>query len=323
MTTQAAITTAGLTKHYPGVQALNDLTLEVPMGSIYGFLGPNGAGKTTALKILAGLTRPTRGSASVAGTSIEAGPAYRRQVGYLGQEPRFYGFMTARQTIEYVGSLYPADARPTKARVQEVIDLVGLTDAADRRARTYSGGMRQRLGIAQALVARPAVLLLDEPVSALDPIGRREVLELMERIKGEVTVFYSTHILDDVQRVSDHVAILDHGRLVRAQPTSQLLTSFSRDRMRVVLGFATDDTAVALTGVAGVHSVEPTDRDASSRSYLLRIDPEAAEAVQRGITRLAADTDLTVIDNSLVREGLEDVFMRLVDTTGTEKERAA
>src|SRR5688500_8667923 len=108
MATQAAVTTAGLTKHYPGVQALSDLTLEVPAGSIYGFLGPNGAGKTTALKILAGLTRPTAGTASVAGISIEAGAAYRQAVGYLGQEPRFYRWMTGRETIKYVGSLYPA-----------------------------------------------------------------------------------------------------------------------------------------------------------------------------------------------------------------------
>jgi ABC-2 type transport system ATP-binding protein len=319
MTTQAAITTAGLTKQFPGVRALDDLTLEVPAGSIYGFLGPNGAGKTTALKMLAGLTRPTSGTASVAGIPIESGAAYRQAVGYLGQEPRFYGWMTGRETVEYVGTLYPAEARPDRARVQEVLDLVGIADAADRPARAYSGGMRQRLGIAQALVARPAVLLLDEPVSALDPIGRREVLELMAHIKGETTIFYSTHILDDVQRVSDHVAILDHGKLVRAQPTAQLLSSFSRDQMHVVLGDATDATALALAGIAGVQSVEPTDRDAASRSYVLRIDAAAATAVQRAITRLAADTDLTLIDNSLVREGLEDVFMRLVDT----KERAA
>ena len=319
MTTQTAIATAGLTKHYPGVQALSDLDLEVPAGSIYGFLGPNGAGKTTALKLLAGLTRPTKGSAAVAGIPVEAGPAYRQAVGYLGQEPRFYGWMSGRETIAYVGSLYPPAARPSPARVAEVLELVGLAEAAERKTQTYSGGMRQRLGIAQALVARPAVLLLDEPVSALDPIGRREVLELMARIKGEVTVFYSTHILDDVQRVSDHVAILDHGRLVRAQPTAALLSSFSRDRMRVVLGFATDDTALALAAIPGVASVEPTAREADARSYLLRIDPEQAAAVQRGVTRLAAESDLTVIDNSLVREGLEDVFMRLVDS----KERAA
>jgi ABC-2 type transport system ATP-binding protein len=319
MTTQAAISTAGLTKHYPGVQALTDLSLEVPEGSIYGFLGPNGAGKTTALKMLAGLSRPTSGSAAVAGIPISAGASYRQAVGFLAQEPRFYGWMTGREVVEYVGSLYPADARPGAARVQEVLDLVGIADAADRRTKTYSGGMRQRLGIAQAIVARPKVVLLDEPVSALDPIGRREVLELMRELKGETTVFYSTHILDDVERVSDHVAIVDHGRLVRAQPTAELLSSFTRDRMRVVLGFATDDTAVALAAIPGVLSVEPIDRDANSRSYTLRIDPDHSAAVQRGVTRLAADTDLTVIDNSLVREGLEDVFMRLVDT----KERAA
>jgi ABC-2 type transport system ATP-binding protein len=314
-----AIATDGLTKHYPGLQALTDLTLEVPAGSIYGFLGPNGAGKTTALKLLAGLTRPTSGTAAVAGIGIDAGAAYRRQIGYLSQEPRFYGWMTGRETIVYVGSLYPPEARPDASRVQEVIDLVGIADAADRPTKTYSGGMRQRLGIAQALVARPKVLLLDEPVSALDPIGRKEVLDLMRTIRGEVSVFYSTHILDDVQRVSDHVAILDHGRLVRAQPTDELLSSFSADRMRVVLGFATDETTVALAAIAGVISVEPTGRDADSRSYELRIDPAQAAAIQRGVTRLAADTDLTVIDNSLVREGLQDVFMRLIDT----RERAA
>ena len=319
MTTESAISTAGLTKHYPGVEALNDLTLEVPMGSIYGFLGPNGAGKTTALRLLAGLARPTRGTAAVAGIPVEAGPVYRQAVGYLAQDPRFYGWMTGRETVEYVGSLYPADARPDAARVAEVLELVGVADQADRRTRTYSGGERQRLGIAQALVTRPKVLLLDEPVSSLDPIGRREVLELMARIKGEITVFYSTHILADVQRVSDYVAILDQGRLVRAEPTAQLLSSFTRDRLRVVLGFATDETALALAAIPGVISVEPTERDADSRGYFLRIDPAEAAGVQRGVTRLAAESDLTVIDNSPVREGLEDVFMRLVDT----KERAA
>jgi ABC-2 type transport system ATP-binding protein len=319
MSSQVAISTAGLTKHYPDVQALTDLTLEVPAGSIYGFLGPNGAGKTTALKLLAGLTRPTRGSATVASVPVEAGPAYRRQVGYLSQEPRFYGWMTGRETVAYVASLYPADGRPDKRRVQEVLDRVELAEAADRPTKTYSGGMRQRLGLAQALVSRPPVLLLDEPVSSLDPIGRREVLELMQQIKGEATVFYSTHILDDVQRVSDYVAILDRGRLVRAQPTAELLAGGTRDQMQVVLGFATDETTVALAAIPGVVSVEPTAHDEESRAYRLRIDPEAATDVQRGVTRLAAEQNLTVIDNSRLREELEDVFLRLVDT----KEHAA
>jgi ABC-2 type transport system ATP-binding protein len=317
--TTTAISTDGLTKHFPGVQALTDLTLEVPAGSIYGFLGPNGAGKTTALRMLAGLSRPTRGTAAVAGIPIDAGAAYRQVVGYLAQEPRYYPWMSGRETISFVGDLYPKGSRPDRKRVDEMIDLVGLGDAADRKVGTYSGGMRQRLGIAQALVARPAVLLLDEPVSSLDPIGRREVLELMQRTKSEATIFYSTHILDDVERISDYVAILDHGRLVRAEPTADLLASFTRDQLHVVLGGADDDTAVALATIPGVASVEPTARDAESRSYQLRVQTGAAADVQRALTRFAADHDITLIDNSVAREGLEDVFLRLVDT----KEHAA
>src|ERR671919_562325 len=145
-----AIVTAGLTKHYPEVAALDDLSIEVPTGSIYGFLGPNGAGKTTALKMLAGLTRPTKGTAVVAGIPVEAGPAYRSAVGYLGQEPRFYGWMSGRETIEYVGSLYPRDARPNSGRIQEVLELVGISDAADRSARgarAHGQGQGRRHGV--------------------------------------------------------------------------------------------------------------------------------------------------------------------------------
>jgi ABC-2 type transport system ATP-binding protein len=252
MTLESAISMAGLTKHYPGVAALTDLSLEVPAGSIYGFLGPNGAGKSTAIKMLAGLTKPTSGSASVAGIPVVAGPGYRREVGYLAQEPRFYDWMTGRETLRFVASLYPATDRADAAKVAAVLARVGLADAADRRTSTYSGGMRQRLGIAQALIGSPAVLLLDEPVSALDPIGRHEVLDLMRELRGEVTVFYSTHILDDVERVSDHVAILDGGRLVRSAPTAELLASFDQDQLRVVIGGADDSTAVAMASIPGV-----------------------------------------------------------------------
>src|SRR5436190_6465688 len=246
MTHDSAISTAGLTKHYPGVAALTDLTLDVPAGSIYGFLGPNGAGKSTAIKMLAGLTKPTRGTASVAGIPVSAGPGYRREVGYLAQEPRFYDWMTGRDTLRFVASLYPASDRADAGAIAAILARVGLADAADRKTSTYSGGMRQRLGIAQALIGAPAVLLLDEPVSALDPIGRHEVLDLMRELRGEVTVFYSTHILDDVERVSDHVAIIDGGRLVRSAPTADLLASFEQDQLQVVIGGADDATAVAI-----------------------------------------------------------------------------
>ena len=319
MTTASAITTAGLTKHYPGVKALTDLTLEVPAGSIYGFLGPNGAGKTTTLKILGGLIGPTSGTASIAGIPSTAGLPYRREVGYLAQDPRFYDWMTGRETLRFVASLSPDPGARDRAWIDKVLDTVGLTDAGDRRTKTYSGGMRQRLGIAQALVTSPSVLLLDEPVSSLDPIGRREVLELMAQLRGETTVFYSTHILEDVQRVSDHVAILDGGRLVRAAPTTELLASFTRDRVRVVVGGADDTTGIDLAKLPRVLSVEPTEREGELRSYIVRVDPADALAVQRDITRFAVDHDLTLTENGLVRLDLEDVFLRLVDS----KERAA
>jgi ABC-2 type transport system ATP-binding protein len=319
MTSNMAIEIAGLTKHYPGVQALTDLTLGVPAGSVYGFLGPNGAGKTTTLNILAGLARPTSGSASVAGIPLSAGAAYRRQVGYLAQEPRFYDWMTGRETLAFVASLSPDATTREPAWIAEVLRRVGLADAADRRTKTYSGGMRQRLGIGQVLVARPSVLLLDEPVSSLDPVGRREVLDLMADLRGETTVFYSTHILDDVERVSDHVAILDHGRLVRASATEELLESFTNDRIRVGLLGATDETAVALAQVPGVIGVVLDGRDGDRRSYFLRIRSADAPAVQREVMRFAADRDLTVTENDLVRLDLEDVFLRLIDP----KERAA
>ena len=149
----------------------------------------------------------------------------------------------------------PDSAAVGADRERQITDLlgrVGIAEAADRRTSTYSGGMRQRLGIAQALVGRPAVILLDEPVSALDPIGRKDVLDLMRELKGETTVFYSTHILDDVQRVSDHVAILDHGRLVKAAPTHVLLGSFTHNMLRVVLGGATAATEAGLRRIPGV-----------------------------------------------------------------------
>ena len=319
MTNDSAISTAGLTKHYPGVEALTDLDLDVPAGSVYGFLGPNGAGKSTTIKLLAGLTRPTRGSAAVAGIPIEAGADYRREVGYLAQEPRFYDWMTGRETLRFVTSLYPTERQADHNEITATLARVGLADAADRKTSGYSGGMRQRLGIAQALIGRPTVLLLDEPVSSLDPIGRREVLDLMEELRGETTIFYSTHILEDVQRVSDHVAILDAGRLVTSAPTAELLDSFTRDSLRVVLGGADDATESALAGLPGITSVQLAEREGELFAYVVQVQPQSSAAVQAAITRFASDHGLAVTENHVIRLGLEDVFLRLVNT----KERAA
>jgi ABC-2 type transport system ATP-binding protein len=313
-----AISMVGLTKHYKGVQALTDLSLDVPTGTVFGFLGPNGAGKTTALKVLAGLARATAGSATIAGVPVSAAGEHRRHLGYLAQDPRFYGWMTGRETLRYVASFRRIGA-DREQQINELLRRVGIADAADRRTSTYSGGMRQRLGIAQALVGRPAVILLDEPVSALDPIGRKDVLDLMRELKGETTVFYSTHILDDVQRVSDHVAILDHGRLVKAAPTHVLLGSFTVNTLRVVLGGATQETAAGIQAIAGVATVATASRAADETSYDVTTQPNALSAVQRAITLFAVDAGLTLISNAEETLDLETVFLRLID----QKEVAA
>ncbi len=178
--------------------------------------------------------------------------------------------------------------------------------------------MRQRLGIAQALAGDPSVLLLDEPAAALDPLGRRDVLEIMQRLRGDKTIFYSTHILDDVQRVSDHIAIVDHGRLVTSAATSDLMLASTAGTLRVSLLDADESTAAALAALPGVGDVSQPERRDGEWSYDLTILDGQVAAVQRAVTRLAGATGLTVTTNRQATLDLEDVFLRIVN-----KERAA
>jgi ABC-2 type transport system ATP-binding protein len=219
------IDTQGLSKTYRGVNALKSLNLRVAPNSIFGFLGPNGAGKTTTIKLLLGLIRPTAGSARIFGLeAVSDSVAIRSRIGYLPQEPRFYEYMTARQILDYTAHFFfKGPQNEIDARVAETLELVGLDDKADRPIKGFSGGERQRLGIAQAQVNYPDLLILDEPAASLDPMGRRDVLEVMGRLRKYTTIFYCTHILDDVQRVSDTVAILNHGELVAYGSVESLL----------------------------------------------------------------------------------------------------
>jgi ABC-2 type transport system ATP-binding protein len=311
-----AITTDRLGKRYADVTALGDLTLEVPAGSVFGFLGPNGAGKTTALKILAGLARASQGSATINGVPVSLQGAHRAQLGYLAQEPRFYGWMTGRQTLEYVGRFFPGTG--SRSRTDELLDTVGLGDAADRPTSQYSGGMRQRLGIAQALTGDPPVLLLDEPAAALDPLGRHDVLALLEQLKGRKTVFYSTHILDDVQRVSDHVAILDKGRLVVTAPTRELVRRASSGTVRVALIGGGEDLAAGLAGLPGVAGISPAARSGDEWRFTVNVADGQTAIVQRAVMRFAAERNLIVAANQQEAPDLESVFLRIVN-----EERAA
>jgi ABC-2 type transport system ATP-binding protein len=313
-----AITTDGLTKHFGRVRALSDLTLEVPAGSIYGFLGPNGSGKTTTLRILAGLSRPSSGSAEVMGVPVTPAGRHRRHFGFLAQEPKFYRWMTGRQTLRYVARFF---GKPDDRHIQQLLEKAGIADAADRKTKTYSGGMRQRLGIAQALVGRPHLLMLDEPVSALDPVGRAEVLNLMRELKGQTTIFFSTHILEDVQRCSDYVAILDKGKLVTAAKTTELLASFTKGRLHVVVaGEGAGGLEQELERVPGVTGAMAGPRDGDKWAYDLTAEEGRARDVQRAVTRLAADRGLALLGCDEMRLNLESVFLKLIDSEKEEPE---
>jgi ABC-2 type transport system ATP-binding protein len=241
------IDTRGLSKAFGGIQALKDLNLRVSKNSIFGFLGPNGAGKTTTIKLLLGLIQPSAGGGSVFGLDIvKDSVEIRSRVGYLPQEPHFYEHMTARQTLDYTAKFFYAGPQSEiDARVNEMIELVGLEGKADRPIKGFSGGERQRLGIAQAEVNYPDLLILDEPAANLDPQGRRDVLEVMTRIRKHATIFYCTHILDDVQRVSDQVAIVNQGELITQAPIEELLNGTGDLIYSVTLRGDSGDRSVA------------------------------------------------------------------------------
>jgi len=303
-----AITTAGLSKSFGQVAALSDLSIEVPTGSIYGFLGPNGSGKTTTLRILTGLSRPTRGSATVMNVPVTPAGQHRRHLGFLAQEPKFYRWMTGRQVLRYVARFFgPVDEK----HISRLIEQAGIADAADRKTGTYSGGMRQRLGIAQALVGKPRLLMLDEPVSALDPVGRAEVLNMMRDLKGETTIFFSTHILDDVQRCSDYVAILDKGKLVAASATSDLLASFTKGRLHVVLAGGGDETQ-AMRALPGIKELIFSGQEGDIRTYDITTEDGRARDVQHAMTKFAAERNLALLGCDQMRLDLESVFLKLI-----------
>jgi ABC-2 type transport system ATP-binding protein len=309
---ERAIHAAGLRKRYGDVDALHGIDLNVPRNAIVGFLGPNGAGKTTAIKLLLGLSRPTGGQATVLGMdSVRQSLAIRARVGYLAQDPRFYPHMTARETLHFVARFfYDGPSSAIRARIDDTIHLVGLDDRADRPIKGFSGGERQRLGIAQAHVNHPDLMILDEPAASLDPIGRRDVLDVMARLRARTTVFYSTHILDDVERVSDHVVILNHGRLIADAPTADLLD----DRAAIYQVTVRGDGALARLALRAEPWVSDVRADAHDGAATLTVtvtDEPAAES--RLLRTVLADGDTTIMSHGRAQRHLEDVFLQLVD----------
>jgi ABC-2 type transport system ATP-binding protein len=307
------IETSGLSKSFGDVQALRRVDLNVPRHSIFGFLGPNGAGKTTLMKTLLGLARPTSGSGTIFGFDIVTeSVSIRERIGYLPQQPRFIEYMTARENLQFAARFFFSGPQSKiRERCDEMLELVGLADKAERPIKGFSGGEKQRLGIALAQVNYPDLLILDEPASALDPLGRQSVLDVMARLRKHTTIFYSTHILDDVQRVSDTVAILNQGQIIASGPIETILNGkdgvvynlalkgnlVGLDKLLAELPWVTNTTVIQHNGTSN-WQVSVSDENAAEKTLLRHI---------------LTDHTLTVTEFSRKKYELEEVFMEIVE----------
>jgi ABC-2 type transport system ATP-binding protein len=305
-----AVRIEGLKKTFGSFHALDGLDLNVAPGTVFGFLGPNGAGKTTTIRILTGLARASTGHAWVAGVDVGKGDGQlERCIGHLPEEPAFYSWMTPIEFLDYVGRIFGLTAAQRKARTKELLELVGLAEAGKRRIGGFSRGMRQRLGLAQALVNHPQVIFLDEPVSALDPAGRRDVLELITRLKGETTVFMSTHILADVERVCDTIGIINHGKMVIAAGREELM----------------DQYVLPVFEVEGIPGAEsdlqaweeklnrfPWFESGNVSAHTVRVQVKDLGSARFGLLDSIRQAGLAIDRFEAVRPSLEDVFLKLV-----------
>jgi ABC-2 type transport system ATP-binding protein len=307
------IQTQGLSKHFGDVRALESLDLTVPEHSIVGFLGPNGAGKTTTIRLLLGLNRPTAGRGTIFGYDIVADSVeIRKRVGYLAQSPRFYDDMTAREILRFTAKFfYKGPKSKIEGRIDDMLELVDLADKADRRIKGFSGGERQRLGIAQAQINQPDLLILDEPAAALDPMGRLAVLRIMERLRQRATIFYSTHILDDVQRVSDRVVILNQGRLIRQGPIEELLLGEEGSVYRMRTYGNPEPARQRLSGQPWISTLTIDTQDSVSEWRVGVSDDHAARS--RLLRLVLADEAIDVVEFGQEKHELEEVFIQLVE----------
>lgn len=315
-TNKYAVITENLTKKFDKVEAVSNLNLKVPSGSIYGFLGMNGAGKTTTLKMLSGLSKPTSGEIYICGEKLAFGddrisPA-RYKVGFLPDVPSFYGWMNAYEFLNFAGSLYEIDKKELSSRIENLLGLVGLKGCKLRISK-YSRGMKQRLGIAQALINKPSLLLLDEPVSALDPIGRKEVMDIIYSLSGKVTVFFSTHILADVEKVCDNIMILHKGKVVMETSMSDLKSDESGTIILKV--GAKESTDINKTVEAAINLINQLDfvDSCSHETGFLKIITKNKDKANIIIPGILSKAEIPIISYTQDKVSLEDVFMEAVN----------
>lgn len=296
----SAIEIHQLVKQFDSFTALKGFDLTVPRGVIFGFLGPNGAGKTTTLRIMTGLARATEGHVLIEGVKVGSGK--RPPIGYLPDTPSFYGWMKPREFLRYIAQLHGLENPP----IDEMLERVGLLDARKKRIGGFSRGMKQRLGLAQALLPRPSVILLDEPVSALDPAGRKAILDIMSDLRGDLTVFFSTHILSDAERICDQIGILDQGRLILQAERDKLLAQYASPVFEIdVLPDAMPQLQTLTNQLNGLGWVERAAVDGAR----LRLAVRDVDLARRELWPML--NGIPVLRFETLGATLEDIFLKL------------
>ena len=292
-----------LEKSFKDLRVVKGLNFELEAGKCVALIGANGAGKTTTLKMLSGLLEPTKGRIYFEGE--KQGGDHRRLIGYLPQHPVFHDWMTAREFLEYVGKLSGLETKEARERSAELLELVGIDDAKNRRIGKFSGGMKQRLGIAQAIIHRPKLIMLDEPVSALDPFGRREVLELLDKLKKEATVLFSTHILNDAEEVSESILFLHNGEIIESGTMDEFRDKYHQSKIDLVFSKDAKGILQVLSGHEKIQSIQTEGNKAS-------IYTEDIDAVKEVILNQAVKDKWPLNKYEIGSVSLEDVFMKVV-----------
>jgi ABC-2 type transport system ATP-binding protein len=321
-----AIETEGLVKSFGGTRAVDGVDLAVPGGAVYGFLGPNGAGKTTTIRMLATLLAPDGGTATVLGHDVvREADAVRSRVGLTGQFASVDEDLTGTENLLLLTRLLGYSRARARARAAELLEAFGLTDAAGRQVKTYSGGMRRRIDIAASIVVTPDLVFLDEPTTGLDPRSRNQVWDIVRAlVGGGTTVLLTTQYLDEADQLADRIAVIDHGRVIAEGTTAQLKASVGAGVVHVRLDDAgrREDARAALAEVLDVPVTPDSDPAALTAQLGAALTTiQAGELVARALARLSAD-GIAVSDFSLGRPSLDEVFLALTghpaEDTGTE-----
>jgi len=305
----SAIKVTNLTKHFGKFIAVDNINLDICNQRIVGFLGPNGAGKTTTLRMLVGLSRPTKGTIEIDNQPVIFGSSKQNtSFGYLPESPSFYGWMSGREYLQFVGSLYGVDRLNLNKKIDKCLGLVNLLSVGKKKIKTYSLGMKQRLGIAQALINQPKVLIMDEPLSALDPLGRREVLSVIEQLKNSMTILMSTHILADVDRICDDVAIINQGKLLAFSSLAELKAKYATPQIVIELLKTPKGIITDLKRQSWVKDAQISDNNIK---ILLN---NLAEVADNRVLKYFITKKIDISNYHIAMPETEDLFIQIIGT---------